>query len=460
MEKDNLKLYPLTSAQKMHFFTLKYCPKKQVLNIGISTTIEIDINFDVLKESIYEAYDRCESMRLRFTEDEKGECLQYIIPKETRNIEYFDFRHWKYEDAENEMRKWTSVPFEGYDTPRNRIVMIAMPDGYNGIYLLCDHMTMDAQSIIVFVQDIIQIYCSKVYNTEYPKALESYIKALEKDLKYYGSKAEQKDREYWNNFIKSSEAYYADINGTERLNNERISRKNPFLRACVNSSNDIEAAIANFHLESEATQRILDFCKAHEIPVVCFIIAALRTYISKMNNNQSDISIQSTVSRRATLLEKRSGGTRIHFFPCRTVINSEEIFIDAIRKIQDAQNKMFMHANFNPIEFMGTRAKYYNNQGQTYECMSLTYQPLSQRKKELGDLKYKSSWYSNGVAASPLYLTVMHRSIDNGFDFAFEYQKSRFQYDDLEKLYYYLCKIMFSVIDNCYSTVGDIIKSI
>lgn len=37
---ENQKLYPLTTAQKMHFFTLKYCPKKQVLNIGTGLTIE------------------------------------------------------------------------------------------------------------------------------------------------------------------------------------------------------------------------------------------------------------------------------------------------------------------------------------------------------------------------------------------------------------------------------------
>lgn len=46
------------------FLSLRYCPKKQVLNIGTSLTIKEDINFDILKESIYEAYSRCESMSL------------------------------------------------------------------------------------------------------------------------------------------------------------------------------------------------------------------------------------------------------------------------------------------------------------------------------------------------------------------------------------------------------------
>ena len=43
-EKD-IKLYPLTAAQKLHFYTLTYCPKKQVLNIGTSLTIKEDIDF-------------------------------------------------------------------------------------------------------------------------------------------------------------------------------------------------------------------------------------------------------------------------------------------------------------------------------------------------------------------------------------------------------------------------------
>ena len=67
-----MKKYPLTAAQRLHFYTLKYCPQKQVLNIGTSLTINIDINWSNLKVAIYKAYERCESMRIRFTEGENG----------------------------------------------------------------------------------------------------------------------------------------------------------------------------------------------------------------------------------------------------------------------------------------------------------------------------------------------------------------------------------------------------
>ena len=129
------KVYPLTSAQKLHFYCLKYCPKKQVLNIGSSLTIQVDLDWDVLKDCIREAIARCDTMRLRFTHDKEGNVYQYVVKEETKEIEHFDFTGWKEEDAEQKLREWTEVPFERYDSPMHHIVMIKMPDGYQGLYI-------------------------------------------------------------------------------------------------------------------------------------------------------------------------------------------------------------------------------------------------------------------------------------------------------------------------------------
>ena len=149
-EKFGKPLYPLTAAQKLHFFYQKYCPKKQVLNIGTSLTIQQSLDFGALKEAVYQAYARCESMRLRFTQDEDGKVYQYIADREERDIAFFDFTGWQECHAMDKMKEWTSVPFERFDSPLNRVVMIITPDGFQGIYLLVDHMTMDAQSLILF----------------------------------------------------------------------------------------------------------------------------------------------------------------------------------------------------------------------------------------------------------------------------------------------------------------------
>ena len=54
---------------------------------------------------------------------------------------------------------------------------------------------MDAQSLICFMKDIIELYCSTKYEgVAYPKDMTSYIEQLQKDLAYEaGCKAKERD---------------------------------------------------------------------------------------------------------------------------------------------------------------------------------------------------------------------------------------------------------------------------
>ena len=456
-------VYPLTAAQKFHFFYQNYCPKKAVVNIGTSLTIEVDIDWEVLKKSIYKAYERCESMRLRFALDKEGTCYQYVVDKEDRDIEFVDFSGNTMEEAEKIMREWTRVPFKLEDSPMNRIVMIHMPEGFNGIYLLVDHKTMDAQSLICFMKDIIELYCNEMYEgVPYPKEMSSYIEQLEKDLAYEaGSKAQAKDARFFEEIIESSEPIYNGLRGSVKLEEARKAAKNPNLRTAVDVSDSVDSELDIFHLEEEPTKRLLEFCEKYHVSLVCLLLMGLRTYFQKMNGNE-DVSINSTIARRATLKEKKCGGTRIHSFPFRTIISEERTFLDGIYEIREKQNEMFRHANYDPVAYFAHRGKVYpQEEGHTYEPMSLTYQPLTLKEKgldKLGDIRYKTKWYPNGATTQGMYLTVMHRPEDNGLDFNFEHQKKVVSRDDLEYLYYYLCRIMFKGVENPGLTVGEIIK--
>ena len=150
--------YPLTRAQTFHFYYMDKCPKKEVVNVGTSLTIDYELDFDVLKKSIYKAIERCESMRIRFAYDSKlKQWFQYVAEKEDRDIEFFDFSEHTMEEANTMMTSWTRIPFNMQDSPMNRIVMIKMPDGSQGIYVLINHLIADAQSLIFFMRDIIEL---------------------------------------------------------------------------------------------------------------------------------------------------------------------------------------------------------------------------------------------------------------------------------------------------------------
>ena len=457
------KVYPLTAAQKFHIFYKDICPKSEVVNIGTSLTIETELDFGALKQAIYKAYERCESMRLRFTKDENGTWYQYVADREERDIEFRDFTGKTMAEAEDIMRGWTRIPFVNQDAPMNRIVMIKMPDGYSGVYLLVDHLTMDAQSLICFLKDVIEIYCnSKFDNVPYPKDMSSYIEQLEKDLAYEaGCKAKDKDTEFFEKLIESSEPIYNGIDGTKKLYEERERTGNPNARTAINVSDSVNSALDVFHLEEEPTQRLIKFCEHNHISLASLLIMGLHTYFHKMNGS-NDVSINTAIARRATLKEKKCGGTRIHSFPCRVIIPEDKTFIECIHIIRDMQNQMFRHANYDPVAYFAHRSKVYKNQpGHTYEPMSLTYQPLSLRSQsleKLGDIKYKTKWYENGATTQAMYLTVSHRPDDNGLDFSFEHQIKAVSSEQISYMYYYLCKIMFKGVENPNLPVGEIMK--
>ena len=326
-----------------------------------------------------------------------------------------------------------------------------------------DHRLVDAQSLIAFLKDIIEIYCNAKYEgVPYPSDLSSYIEQLKKDLEYEaGSKAQQRDREYFYKLIEESEPIYNGIDGPGSLKETRKLQKNPNLRAVRTASPQLESAIDIFHLEEEPTKRLMEFCEEQHVSLQCLLIMGMRTYLQKMNGND-DISMNVAYARRATLSEKKCGGTRIHAFPFRTVIERDKTFLEGIKIIRNEQNETFRHVNFNPVEYIAHRSKTYPNEpGYTYESISLTYQPASLRDKGLtllGDIKYKTKWYCNGVCAHAAYLTVMHRPDDNGLDFSFEHQLAAFSRKELEFFYYYMCKILFKGIENPNLSIDEIIK--
>lgn len=459
-----VQAYPLAAAQRMHFYTIKFAPP-QVLNIGTGLYIKQGVDFGILKDCVKEAIARFDSMRLRFLEDEDGTVYQYVIPFDEREVGFFDFSEWREEDAQAEMTRWTSKPFERYNSAMNRVVTIKYPGGFNGIYLKADHMTMDSSSIIEFNKLVLELYCARVYGYPEPKPMRSYIEALKHDLEYEkrGNPAHKADEAFWKEYIESSEPMYTDFTGPGRLLTERRITGNPNLRSARIVSDSQSAAIAVYHLEGEPSARLMRFCEENRVPMASLLLMGLRTVLSKFNGDEKDVSVKTNVARRGTLLEKHSGGTRIHFFPLRTIIEPEQTFLDGIRVIQTEQNKIFRHANYDPIELTMKRAKYRKfAPGASYESISLTYQPLTLREKntEMPDIDYKSFWYSNGVAAQPLYLTIMHRPEDNGLNFNFEYKPDVVSNHEMEFLYYYYCRVLFRGIEDPNRTIGQILEMI
>ena len=458
--------YPLTAAQMIHYRPIQEYGTQQVANICICMTLQAPLDFGLLKKCIQLEYERSECLRIRFTKpDENGEIRQYIAAREDRDIRYEDLSGRTGGEAVSILETWSKKVFEGANIPMDEFTMVSLPDGYHGIYFRIDHRLIDSCGVIVMVNDIMELYCHYLFGTPYPEEMYSYTEMVKRDLeKAADEKRMAKDRKYWQDTLEEQgEPIYSDILGQKVLKESRHLHNDKTLRAADREMTDLSVDRKIYHLEPEATQNLLDFCLNNQVSMTNLILLGIRTYLSMVNGGQTDITVRNYVSRRSTHAEWTSGGSRTISYPCRTIIDPDTEFLDALLIIQEVQNHVYRHGNYDPAMLAAqTQALYPTPPRTAYESVGLTYQPLPIRLKNehLSGIQVRSMWIPNGTAIQKVYLTVMHSANDLGLDFYFRYQSAELTEHDMELFYYYLMRIIFKGAAEPEMTIGEMLRCI
>ncbi|MBQ9606040.1 MAG: chromosome condensation protein [Lachnospiraceae bacterium] len=460
------KLYPLNVGQMLQYLPIKETGTQRCCNISIFSGLQTEIKFGLLKQCIEEEIKRADCLRLRFTAPDKdGNVMQYIAPNDPRDIPFIDLSGKSMEEADAFLQQKTFEEFNDPDIPMVEFTMVKMPEGYNGMYVHIDHRLTDSSGLIVMINDIMELYCHYRFGSRYPDPLTSFEEVLQTDLEKAGNeKRRAKDEKFWRDYLtENGEPIYSDIKGPKILQESRKRHKDKSLRAADVELKDRSVGVADFHLEPGPTQGLLDFCATQGVSMTNLILLAMRTYLSKCNGGQEDITLRNFVSRRSTHAEWTCGGSRVLSFPCRTIITPDTEFLDALYEVQNIQNRVYMHCNFDPVEVDRMLKEIYGAPDNTeYISMSLTYQPMPVRmqNEHLKGINVRSVWYPNGAATKRIYLTVTHSSNDGGMIFDYHYQKAVLSYEDMQTLYYYMMKIMFRGIEEPDLTIGELINTL
>lgn len=439
--------FPLTAAQRMIYTMKQDYREPQVTCLGACMMLKAELDFALLKKCIQLEFKRYDCLRLQFTQPYgAGEVQQYIAPYEGGNIREADFSFGTMEEAENQMERWTRIPFERAEAPMCEFILINLPEGYQGIYLRIDHLLADSSAVIALANDIMELYCHFIFGTPEPQMFFSFQEAAKKDLELAAEPARrQRDEMFWEKLIRAGEPVFTDIKGPARLMESRRRHGNPGLRSADRQMEDCREGQASFYLKPEPASRLLAFCRENRNSMTNLLLMGLRTYLSRQNGGEKDISVRNYVSRRSSRLAKRSGGSRVHCFPCRTVMEPEISFLDGIKQIQQLQNEIYRHVNYDSEKVIHDMLEFHHAPLNTiYESVALTYQPIPicLQNEKLKGIPYRTRWFSNGVAVQPVYLTVMHNSADYGLEFYVKYQAADYGYEDIKKLYDGLLEIL------------------
>lgn len=457
--------YPLTAAQKLHYNWMKTYKTQQVSGVSVVASLQAQLDFGLLKKCIQLEFERYGCMRIRFTKpDREGEIKQYLVAKETRDIPMKDLSGMSMEEADSLMQQWAYETFDGNDIPLCDVIMVRLPDGYNGFFIHMDHRLIDSCGLVVMINDLMQLYTHYRFQSPYPDNLADFEEVLAKDLKRANNeKRFAKDKKFWDDQLDAlGEPLYSDIQGPLVLEEARKRHGNPALRSADLELKDLFVRVKDYYLEPEPTKNLMAFCMNHQLSMTNLLLLGIRTYLSKVNNGQEDITIENFISRRSTHDEWTSGGSRTIMFPCRTVISPETDFLSAAYEIQNVQNRIYMHSNYDPALIKEEMARRYHTPEHTvYESCYLTYQPMPVKldNPHLIHVPQHCKWFANGAATKKMYLTVSHTE-DYGMNFSYHYQTAHLGEHDMELLYYYMMRILFKGIAEPDMSIGDIMEQV
>lgn len=453
-------MYNLTPAQAVMYLSMKYSLQKQVINVPTSMLIQDEIDFELLQQAIELEVKRNDALRLRF-EKSGGTVSQYFeAPDEaqTRIYEVKDFTGFTEEEQNSVLSQLAGKAFKIYkETPYN-LVMIKSYDGYCGVFFNVNHLIMDSFAVMIFYRDLFQVYYALRNGTELPKPLVPYEELLKKELAYQGSDREKADMEFFKDLYENeTEPILAAPYGMEPLIKAR--KKDPNARsASTFSIAHTKVKQKVFRIEKGQMEEMFRFCKEQQVPFQCLFAMGIRTYLSLVNEHEKDITFNATVARRATLAEKRSAGTRIHFLGSRSIAEDEDAFIKVVRQIAEYQNSCFRHVDLDPQKMWAIQGEVYSTKG-SYAAMSFTYQPVAM---DLGlDADIRTKWHSPGYASNPLYITIMHNiSHAGGLDVYYEYQSHLMTEENIESFQQTVMRTMELGLQNPQITVGEIFEKL
>ena len=460
-----VKAYPLTGSQNMmYLMSLKYGSGYPVNNIGCGYYWQGEYDKGEMKAAIYEAIRRCDTMRLRFVMGKKLQLHQYVTEKSELLIEEWDYGHMTVEEAQEKLTAYSRSNIPMFNCEIHKIILIKFKDGYHGIFMRIHHLAMDAYSIKVFINDIIEIYKHRTQGTAYPKPMREYIPVLEKELAYEDSEQCQIDKQYWfDSLAKATEPIFTDFMLESRLKAQQL--KKPNQRFADIHSGLPDADTISFSMSAGDSEKLLKLCAEKNLSVFSLVSMGVRTALSCFNDNQEDVSFKMIINRRGTIAEKKSGGLRINFLPMRSIVKPEMTFTEGVNIISQVQNEMYLHSTLSFLGMLKERHKSMSKDAKfdsTYDSFGLSYQPMMKMAaiNEETAKSVKSIWYNNGAIMIPLYVTVRHRANDGGFDFIFEYRREQNAEYDLTVLFSKIEKTLLIGAENPDITVGEILKKI
>jgi len=452
---EGITTYPLSSSQQTLFLARKFSVHKSVINVATSVILRSSLDMETLVKALRIAIERWDAFGIRLVREGKT-VKQYFTERAYESLIVKDFSKGTFNEMEEFFKKEAARKMKIYGKPMARFYLITTPKGESGIYSVVSHLIMDSWAISFFYKDVLDIYYSLMNALPLPKEMRSYESVLKKELEYSGSVREKSDIGFWEEEFKKPEPFYTHVNGI--MKREQFSEIKEKLEIRYGNVFFLrtKASIEQLILSREDVAEMQKFAQDNGFPSIqVLFLLGFRLYLAKVNGKQKDVGFYDVVSRRGTVDEKFSGGTRVHIFPLRTIMEEDMTFIQGLNLLYDTQSSMYKHADLNPMEIIKLEKKYYPvTMRESYRTAALTFQPLSLGLES--KVSYDACWYSNGAASNPFYVTIMDGDGSGNLKCYYEYMNHQIKKETALKCHEFMRMAILAGVRNPQISLGEI----
>jgi len=429
----NCKKYSLTHPQERIWYAEKIYNGTAIHNIGGVVQIMGEVDLPLLEKSIQHIIEANESLRLQVFE-ENGQAFQTIIPYTETCIQTVKFTNC--EDPEKEFREWVQTeaekPFLLLQVPLYNFTMFEVSQNYKGCLIKLHHIIADGWSMEIITNQIMQNY--QAYKDEGKTAdadVYAYTEYLDTEAEYEKSPVWKRDLEFWLETFKS-------------LPNSAV----------FDRETDIRGERKVYTYSEVLSQKIKSFTKEHAVSVNTFFITCYLLFLYK-HDGEKDITIGLPITNRTSAAQKRTTGMYTSSMPFRFQVDPMKTVSDTLKDVMCKLFSYYKHQRY-PYDLIIRDLIACGHTGLAGLYNSSVNFFNNRLIKEVGGYKTVNTQFYPGCQINCLNMNVKDWADDGKFTIDFEYQKAKYNEDEILKIYEFMRNLSMQMVENPGQTIREL----
>ena len=397
-----MKYYNLTTPQKNIWNLQKYYGDTSIGNQCGAIFYRGKRDCGILKNAIYQVIDYQKGLSLRFSE--KEEPAQYIS-EELEDIPVMTFDTM--EEFDTFAENFAKNPIGLIDRAMYRFVVFEAGDR-SGVLVVLSHLISDAWTFSLIAGQVDEVYRNLADGMDCDIWKADYTEYVQTEKDYFASERYKKDKTYWEN------KYIAQP-------------EKSIIKMLPAKSDNIGAKRYTKCLSAELEKKIYEYCNTHSVTPAVLFETVLITYLSRINTENTTITIGIPVLNRSNAKEKKIAGMFISTMPLTVEVKADMTITELAEQISKEHMEIFRHQKYPYSDILKFLREKQNFSGNLYDVM-ISYQNAKT------DTEAETKWYSNGYSEVPFVVHIDNRDDNNTHTINIDYQTAVFK-DEREVKY-------------------------